>query len=734
MPNETTNPFNRFEPRSHFFAPTGSITQSATQAFGPVSADEFRLTSKFSVAANTKAFAICSGIVLVQPQTGSTTKVNLILRPYKQPIQGVNIRYFVYRGLNRSDFFDPSNKIIPSTANTSDFINKINADFDAFHAGDLDDPEFEGAYIGYNLDVTDGNILMDSLFFSITQFIEVDGEQVEVPETAFELPKIDFGKSLGSFATGECGIDVVLNYGDYLLNDDPSLFTFDLNYARATEALISLTAITDAFVKKQTKEQIFQFLDIAAYFGFHHTEKGVVVIDTNGAKTDVLPATLYTDVLTPFATKNNYYLYIQSDRTRSYNFYDTYLIDASSSNCLKLGITEETMVARSYSTNGWPLIIESTDQEHAEERNTLYLQLVTDNNSNTVLYGQTASLDNAYRNHFSGVSQLKTAPDTEGNSTNLTTTILLSNPAFTVGAAKKQVANFGFLLYQGVLYNYIAGTTVNEAEETENVYAKPNFFDDVFGQITAQPLLKNETAGAYSVITSERLRLINHTVKGKQLGISAVQTLIVNDTIETGEEVNPFFERVTYITETVDVLSDVLYPFKKPSQIVTTTTTNSSNTTTKSDYSFPSPYYINTFTLTDGLKVTNGLKLKTEDESLSTKIVLGLAKTENDALKTIIETNELKNGRVFLIDLFLGGNLLISKELIGYKKFRLAVLGENEEGELILFDLEPSVIVYSVDENYHFTKSYSEYVKDSSPFRFLLSYLPNPTNDLIINS
>lgn len=77
MPNEL-NTNNRFVPESHFFTEVTNISQSSGQTFGPVSEDVFRLTAKFTVAAGTKAFAICPGIVAIQPQTGSATKVNLI--------------------------------------------------------------------------------------------------------------------------------------------------------------------------------------------------------------------------------------------------------------------------------------------------------------------------------------------------------------------------------------------------------------------------------------------------------------------------------------------------------------------------------------------------------------------------------------------------------------------------------------------------------------------------------
>src|SRR3989344_4805356 len=388
MPNETNNPTNRFAAKSHFFSEVANVSQSVTQTFGPVSEDVFRLTSKFTATAGTKAFAICPGIVAIQPQTGSPTKVNLILRPYQQPIKGVNIRYFIYRGLNKSDFIDPSGNIIPITSGVSDFITKINTDFFDFHADEEEPP-------------------------------------------AFDLPKIDQGKTLGTFATGECGIDVVLNYGDYILNE-PDRFAFDYNYARAAEALIDLSAITDEVVLKRRKEQIFQFIDIAAFYGFHCIAEGKV---TTVGDVEHDQSTIYSNVLTSFASKNTYYLYIQSDRERSYDFYGNYRIDAEEPENHLYGTEENTLTARVYGTDGWPLILETTVQEHAEERNKIYLQLVTDNNSNVVLYGQTACVDNALRNHFSTIEELKQPVDEEDNQPILTNTIILSNPAVEVGSS-----------------------------------------------------------------------------------------------------------------------------------------------------------------------------------------------------------------------------------------------------------------------------------------------------------
>lgn len=92
---------------SHFFLESGSFGQLESQKFGVVSENEFRTTTKITYTG--KLYAICQGQIFIQPQTGNPNKVNLLLRPYKQPIKEVPIKYFIYRGLNKSDFFTEVN-------------------------------------------------------------------------------------------------------------------------------------------------------------------------------------------------------------------------------------------------------------------------------------------------------------------------------------------------------------------------------------------------------------------------------------------------------------------------------------------------------------------------------------------------------------------------------------------------------------------------------------------------
>lgn len=705
MPNEI-NTNNRFNADSHFFSEVSSISQSAGQAFGPVSADVFRLTAKFTAQAGAKAFAICPGIVAIQPQTGNPGKINLILRPYQQPIKGVNIRYFIYRGLNRSDFIDSGGNIIPIASGVSDFIQKINTDFYDFHEDEPTPPEFDAAFIGYRETIADLSAPMDQLFFSITQYEEQNGEQVEVPETAFELPKVEGGKSLGTFATGECGIDVVLQYGDFLLNE-PDRFAFDYNYARAAEAIIDLTSVSDPVIRNRRKEQLFQFVDIAAFYGFHCLPEGSVTTAGN-VKHDA--SAIYNQVLTPFATKNTYYLYIQADRERSYDFYNTYRIDPQQPENMLYGTSETTLAARPYGTNGWPLIIETTPQEHTETRNKICLQLVTDNNPNVVLYGQTACVDNALRNHFSTIEQLKQPVDEENEQPKLTTTIILSNPAVEDGSVKKHIANFGILIYQGVVYSYIAGTGVNDQNETVNVYAQPNFFDDVFGNLGAVPLLKGTDTPGYQLTCCERIQLLNHLLSERPVGTTSVRTLIIKDQIRGDNESSQLFDRVIYLTETID---NSVNPLETDSVEKNRNTISDSFKlgTSSMEFKLPESYDYQTVVFTDVTIPINGVELINTNDRFNEKVILGLAKAENDSLLSAVESSEYFNKRIFLLDFNPIYSASISPEGVKYSKYRIGIVLESNDYNIKLVFPETEIIIYTLDNHYYFSALYAENIR-----------------------
>ncbi|MGY0041034.1 hypothetical protein [Pedobacter sp. NJ-S-72] len=352
-----------FTPDSHFFTATNGLSQSAEQAFGPISENDFNITAKFS-STGAKAFAICKGVILVQPQTENSDVVNLILRPYSQPITGFNIRYFIYRGLKKSDFFSGDN-VLPASTGTSDFINKVNKSFSAYYDnGNV--PPFLARYMGFDPANQPVNLSLDQFFFKDSEYVDSSGQFVEKTEIAFELPMIQKGAWLGNFnfINGECGIDVVLNYGDYKLPLPNNEFLFDLTYARAKSASINLASVTDSFQKKLKKEQIFQFLDVAAYYGFH-AGKGTIQLEGKKYKDQEI----YDQLVSKFYSKNRLYLYIQSDRGRSYNFYGNYLVSSTDTKNLKTGTSGDALTDATYQTRGWPLLIDESTQSKGNTKN-----------------------------------------------------------------------------------------------------------------------------------------------------------------------------------------------------------------------------------------------------------------------------------------------------------------------------------------------------------------------------
>lgn len=701
---------SRFSPESHFFTDPSVMTQSEAQIFGPMNDREFRLTTKFNAPAAT-AFAICKGIVLIQPQVGSSDKLNLILRPYTQPITGFNIKYFIYRGLDKSSFF-AADQVIEKSDTSSDLINKVNKDFLSFHQKENEPiPPFLAKYLGYNPLVQEDALMIDSFFFKETELVEENGSSSEIDATAFELPLVEMGESLGNFSGAEAGIDIILNYGDYQLPLPNEEFVFDLAYARAKEAVITLDNNLSDFKKKVKREQIFQFLDAAAFFGFH-AEGGKI---HNGTKVSKTAEAIYNEVILNFKTKNKLYLYIQSDRTRSYNFYGNYAIADGNVNSIKIGNSESSLVESIYGTQGWPLLINEAVQAQEGARNQLFLQLVTDNNVNSMLYGQVAEIDNAQHNNFCNADDLRLPDSPDGISSSLTKIIELSNPAVGPDGAKVNVASFNILIYQGKTYNYQGKQVLNDPNQLTVVNDQPNFFDEVFQEIHAVPLLKTQN-WKYSIVSHQRIKLINHYFGKEQKGISAVQSVIVNDRIKTSTD---YVGRIAYITDSIDQLKTSVSTTSIISTDVKGVSSMSTSNEDSYEYKLPEPFYHTLKSFTDNFQLINGLILKTSDHSIPSKIILGFVEAENDLLKSLIADKNLLNSSLILIDLFEDGSEFISTENIWFQKYKAGVVGE-ENGELKLYLPETDIMVYSLDRKYHFSHEYSKHVKEEVKLDLIL--------------
>ncbi len=708
---------------AHFFTSLNTLTQSEAQKFGPVSPDVFRITSSFN-ANGAKAIAVCKAVVLVVHQNAST--VNLVLKPFKQPFPGLNIKYFIYRGLKKSDFFN-GDAVASGTA--SEFIKQIKDDYQVFidkinNANPPINPApdilpLTPKSIGYDPGF-DAEIPLSDFFYKESDFVSA-GDSFG-PGDEFELPVIAAGKTLGHFNAANSGIDVVLHYGDYKHNFDNGEFDFSLGYAALAEVKIELTGLTDA-EKKLKREQSTQFIDIAAFYGLFAPINAKVEV-MNGENREYRTSNaIYTDVLTPFVTKNFWYIYIQGDRTRSYNFYENYKIADNDSHPMKAGTAADSLTAIDYGTNGWPVLINDQTTAGSASENSYYIQFATDNNPNTALFGQLGKIVNAKQNNFCDAEDLKLPADNEGNEQRITKVIQLSTMAVAEGSNMRNIAALSIVLYQGVAYTYIAGQELDEDDETVDILATPNFFDDVFDLIKTEPLLRIGEDTTFSKMASEKLKLVNHYYDGKIQGTSAVKTTSINDEIDTNNPDYPKIKRVTYDGEVTFLMSNPV----SPSATITTniqTTTSANNRTGFNEYIIPPPYYYELKRFKDNGITIKGLLIKATDGSTPCKIILGISKIENDILKDLITNNSnIKNPRLFMVNPYSDGRPLISSDNVRYQKYNVVIVAENS-GVLNSYIPTEPVIVYSLDEKYYFSKTYSDNMKE---------YYPENDKTIIIN-
>lgn len=340
-----------YEPISHFFTDASQLASPVvgnigTDAFGPVLGSEttkYRTTSvvRTSGSNSVKVFAICDGQVLIQPQIGDDTKVNLILKP-STSYSPLKIKYFIYRGINKADLIN-ANILKPVDNEDSSqpfFLRKLWEKFIAFNQPFYDEgiistpPDtFPTFLIGYNES--------DSLSLSLEYYFSR-----KFNDNFYQIPTCSAGDHLGNFS-GQIGLDVVLDYGDYELQNQEELFRLDLNFARLKEHIFDTATIPSSTATKikRYKERIHQFIDPAAFWG-SHVECGVIKLHDNasGIKTNT---DIFNLIVSKHQTKNKIYVYIQGENNRSYNYYEA-----------TRKIFGFNTLGKLNDTSGWPILIE----------------------------------------------------------------------------------------------------------------------------------------------------------------------------------------------------------------------------------------------------------------------------------------------------------------------------------------------------------------------------------------
>ncbi|WP_026715261.1 hypothetical protein [Flavobacterium daejeonense] len=705
---------------THFFIESGGFPmQTGIESFGPKSPTNFRLTSSFILPPNItkKAFAICKGVVLVQPQTGAGNeeKVNLILRPYSQPFPGLNVKYFLYRGLQRSDFFttDSAPKIIDSTTTTSDFIKKINEDFHAFHDGRKDDqgnaipvPDFTAKFIGYDESQTDLSIPLSAFFFKESEFVEAD-ETFEKKDD-FELPLIAMGKSLGSFASGSCGIDVVLNYGDYSHEFDNSEFDFNLAYARASEAEINLSG--SDFEQKLQREQSTQFIDIAAFYGLFAAEGKLKISDASGEVSSKSASAIYTEVLAPFWNKNKVYLYIQSNRHRSYNFYNNYSLSETNANDLKTG-TVESLAETTYRTLNWPVHIFEGSQVNSNNFNDISIQLTASSSYEEIaLY---AALGNGDFNRGFISRENLIDPLNISQDVNFSKVISFKVPNIDSNGEKKNISSLIQIIYVGIELDF--SLTDNYTIWSDK--KRHSLYNNIFPNLTVTPVFKsnqNLLIAAVNKVSLISYKGFSNYMNESVLNGSVVFQLGKKDIVNTDSTIETLTkEKVLFVAKKVETLDDFAIHdtavFAK--EVVAKKMNIDFNLTDYSNY-FKSVYSSTNYNLKHYLIDDMGESIKILSLDIGNQFDycfynLGITKEELNILKGIVPINSSN------IDFYLKDNLdnphINTVTKAPFFKYSLGVFFENNDGILSILMPSTPIYVYGFSHSFLTSKEYSDY-------------------------
>ncbi|GEN75987.1 hypothetical protein [Chryseobacterium hagamense] len=687
-------------PESFFYLEKGkTFNQGASEKFGS-NGTMFRTTSKIS-SYNGKVYTICQGQVFLQPCGTDTTKVNVILKPFSQPIKGLAIKYIVYRGLKKSDFFSGSNDVINGLGSTG-FVDVIRKEFTAlYNMLGIAEPTFTAQFIGFpgSSSPQPASTLIDDYFLKVSKTQTTGTTTTEAePAKAFELPMIPVGTHLGT-VNGSIGIDIVLNEGDYTIANDPNPFQLNLDFARNPDHVLNQASGANDFQKKLIRETATQFLDVAAFYGLHTQGKGKIHLNDHSIlqTVDQIAAQIVS-----FATAETTYLYIQGSRQRSYNFYGNHSLQGSMNN-MKIGTAANNLSLQQFE-QGWPV-------KELNAQPSLVIQLTTDNNDAAAMYVKQGVLhtDTDNEDYFIRGKNLLQEAGT-GIDTNFTKPIAFS---LSRTSGNKTVASFIQLIYEGKTLQITSETPgANPGDPVVTTSYNLKDIDDVFGLINVTPGIQTKpNTSELTYVIDPNLLLIDFQNKAGGKDIATVTTKKVEDQIMKNDTES--LERVTYETLLNNIRQgfDGFYQSRSAYQDNSNGGTITYSDTINNFYSPEKPYYLHTeiFNDLEGNTIT-GLSIRTEEKTLPSKKLLGISKIENDKFILLINQYSLNNPKFYLKNELSDETIAYtSLEGIEYKKYSLCIIGENQTGGLeIIFPIN-SVYVTTIDNLVFTSNDYAKF-------------------------
>ncbi len=683
-------------------------TQNASQAFGPVMGNEgtqYRLTSGFTATADTRAFSICAGQVFLQPHS-DTAKVNLILRPYRQPVTGVPIKYFIYRGLKKVDFIPTGNTFLVGYAQlgtATEFMQLIWNQLKTFNNWtdtQANNNNFRAEWIGYKPADQPADSLIDDYFFAADAYGDENNETLK----PFEFPLVPQGTFLGNF-TGDYGLDIVLSNGDYKEGRSLTGFALDLAYARAAEAILDTANVPTGYAEKQYRETIGQFMDAAAYYGLHYSKTGTVTL-RNGTNTEKREQqSLYDDIISQFATKNTVYLHIKGHLGRSYNYYNSYGALIDSTEVLQQGTTIDNIVVTPYPANNWPVILQEAVQTTMESTNSIFLRLVQNAGETLVAHAQIGQLSDAAENNFLTESQLRPSPGTDDNGNtivdNYCNPMELLVPAIGDINNRSNVASYIKVLY--------TGNTLTAAQDVDGTAVEQPIkpIDTLFGPVDAEQRLASASGEVISWVVDNSQKMVDISeVSPNESSYLTMETRIIADKLAFSDGENVQIQnRIVYEAQMIEGVGEGLL--------------NRSSTFTQSSgsgsipfsmdennfYQIEQPFFYAPSIINDLGNSITVLNAESENNLKFYQFVLGITTEENNLLQTLVSDNSIVNPRIYLEVYY-----TIEPEnnfRQTYTKHRLGIIGENASGNLQLITPSQDIFIYSLDRYIYTSAAYS---------------------------
>lgn len=687
-----------FEPKSYFFTESTIAAQSIAEgAYGPdyvSTSTKFNITTQFELA-NKKAYAVTSGQVLIVPQSGegNESKVNVFIKPLKHVDVGVPIKYYVYRGLKKELFINSSNNILPKNNTNTPFMAKVWTDLINFNELTAPLPEIPASLFGYSTTETDTNIL-DAKFFNTYNATSTDENK------AYNLPIIEAGQYFGEFKDNKGGFEIVLNDGFYYQEKSDTGFQFDLNYAKAEKAVLDVANIANNpnISEKIYRENVQKFLDPAAFYGAHITEKekGEVKIVDIGVKYST-KADIYNNIVSKFSNKNKCYIYLQCNSGRSFNF-----DEALGADPLKIG-TSETLTASPYKTNEWPIIISEFEQTHTEDENNNRKGL---NYLSFQLKFKTQTKNVTIYNTFGNCSNEKVKGNFLTN-LDLVDENNIATQNYTNSVNYKLVNNYNPSKNNLVSKNIATFIYINYNEK------EVDYFNDLFGPINIEPIVKLHGEPSNSIVqkTSNKNLRIN-----SKDGIVSVynQELIINGKIIIPSPPVSIIENSRTRLYVLKKLDSITNSEKKSSELMAFSD-GFGYVNTKDQYGSyiygDKGYIVWKGKSGSGTKAIKTLQLINfeQDSNATNFIQLGLTELDynrliyNNEEKIEQSTHLPKNATNIFFHLDDTGIIQNSE----YKKYKLGVKYQTKNEIAFTFPTD-DVYIYTIDGYYFFTKMYSE--------------------------